>query len=140
MMHCTYFPPIKKFTGTMLTQYMLFTLTIITIDAEDYRKDPRTGAMKRQNKPVIGKKDNLLDAIQVAVGVCIMGTRKLDVADGIVNGCFGTISNIVTKRVEIDTVQMLGLQLDSPNAGQKYRKRVQDDEDNLVYIERSRKI
>ncbi len=111
---------------------------IITIDAEDYRKDPRTGAMKRQNKPVIGKKDDLLDTIQVAVGVRIMVTRNLDVEDGIVNGCFGKISNIVTKtRDGIDTVQMLGLQLDSPSAGQKYRKRVQGDEDNLVYIERS---
>ncbi len=111
---------------------------IITIDAEDYRKDPRTGAMKRQNKPVIGKKDDLLDTIQVAVGVRIMVTRNLDVEDGIVNGCFGKISNIITKtRDGIDTVQMLGLQLDSPNARQKYRKRVQGDKDNLIYIERS---
>ncbi len=70
--------------------------------------------MKRQNKPVIGKKDDLLDTIQVAVGVRIMVTRNLDVEDGIVNGCFGKISNIVTKtRDGIDTVQMLGLQRQS---------------------------
>ncbi|RXN36942.1 replicase helicase endonuclease [Labeo rohita] len=70
---------------------------IITIDAEDYRKDPKTGGMKRLNKPVTGKKNDLLDSIEVAVGVRVMITRNLDVEDGIVNGCFGKIGNIVTK-------------------------------------------
>uniref|UniRef100_A0A8C1ZIB2 ATP-dependent DNA helicase n=1 Tax=Cyprinus carpio TaxID=7962 RepID=A0A8C1ZIB2_CYPCA len=111
---------------------------IITIDAEDYRKDPKRGRMKRLNKPATGKKDDLLDTMQVAVGVCVMVTRNLDVEDGIVNGCFGTIANIVTKTKDgIATVQMLGLQLDNPNAGQKHRKKVRGEEDVLVYIERS---
>ncbi|XP_026084957.1 uncharacterized protein LOC113060278 [Carassius auratus] len=115
----------------------LFT-DIITIDAEDYRKDPRTGRMKRLNKPVTGKKDDLLDTMQVAVGVRVMVTRNLDVEDGIVNGCFGTIANIVTNTKDgITTVQMLGLQLDNPNAGQKHRKKVRGEEDVLVYIEKS---
>ncbi|RXN16065.1 ATP-dependent DNA helicase PIF1-like protein [Labeo rohita] len=110
---------------------------IITIDAEDYRKDPKTGGMKRLNKPVTGKKDSLLDTIEVAVGVCVMVTRNLDVEDGIVNWCFGKIANIVTKTKDgITTVQMLGLQLDNPNAGQKHRKKVGGEEDVLVYIER----
>ncbi|XP_073729961.1 uncharacterized protein [Misgurnus anguillicaudatus] len=108
---------------------------IITIDAEDYRKDPRTGVMKRQNKPVTGKKDDLLDSIQVAVGARIMVTRNLDVEDGIVNGCFGQIVNIVTKtRDGIATVHMLGLQLDNPNAGLKHQRRVQSEDDNSVYV------
>nr|XP_021330385.1 uncharacterized protein LOC101882679 [Danio rerio] len=111
---------------------------IVTIDAEDYRKDPRTGGMKRQTKPVMGKKDNLLDTIQVAVGVRIMVIRNLDVEDGLVNGCFGKIGNIVTKtRDGIAFVHMLGIQPDNPNAGQKYRRRLQGEEDTLVYIERS---
>ncbi|XDV15054.1 hypothetical protein PO909_015202 [Leuciscus waleckii] len=67
-----------------------------------------------------------------------MVTRNLDVEDGIVNGCFGKIANIVNKTKDgIDTVQMLGLQLDNPNTGKKHRKRVQGEEDDLVYIERS---
>uniref|UniRef100_A0A9J7Y7T4 ATP-dependent DNA helicase n=1 Tax=Cyprinus carpio carpio TaxID=630221 RepID=A0A9J7Y7T4_CYPCA len=119
------------------TVQALFT-DIITIDAEDYRKDPKTGRMKILNKPATGKKDDLLDTMQVAVGVRVMVTRNLDVEDGIVNGCFGTIANIVTKTKDgIATVQMLGLQLDNPNAGQKHRKKVRGEEDVLVYIERS---
>ncbi|XDV19594.1 hypothetical protein PO909_025040 [Leuciscus waleckii] len=106
---------------------------IITIDAEDYRKDPRTGGMKRQKKPITGKKDNLPDTIQIALGVRVMVTRNLDVEDGIVNGCFGKIANIVNKTKDgFDTVQMLGLQLDNPNAGRKHRKRVQGEEDDFV--------
>ncbi|RXN35760.1 ATP-dependent DNA helicase PIF1-like protein [Labeo rohita] len=67
-----------------------------------------------------------------------MVTRNLDVEDGIVNGCFGKIANIVTKTKDgIATVQMLGLQLDNLNPGQKHRKKVQGEEDVLVYIERS---
>ncbi len=105
------------------TVQALFT-DIITIDAEDYRKDPKTGRMKRLNKPLTGKKDDLLDTMQAAVGVRVMVTRNLDVEDGIVNGCFGTIANIVDKTKDgIATVQMLGLQLDNPNAGQKHRKK-----------------
>ncbi|KAK7149216.1 hypothetical protein R3I94_008742 [Phoxinus phoxinus] len=111
---------------------------IITIDAEDYRKDPRTGGMKRQTRPVTGKKDDLPDTIQIALGVRIMVTRNLDVEDGLCNGCFGKISRIVNKTKDgIDTVHMLGLQLDNPHAGKKNRKRVQGEDDDCVYIERS---
>lgn len=111
---------------------------VITVDAEDYRKDLRTGGMKKLKKPVIGKKDDLLDTIPIAVGVCIMVTRNLDVEYRLVNGCFSKIANIVTETKDgISTIQMLGLQLNSPNAGKKHRRRVQDEEDNLVYIGRS---
>ncbi len=61
---------------------------IITTDAEDYRKDPKTVGMKRFNKHVTGKMDDLLDTIQVAVRVSIIVTRNLDVEDGIVNWMF----------------------------------------------------
>ncbi|KAL1268548.1 hypothetical protein QQF64_033911 [Cirrhinus molitorella] len=95
--------------------------------------------MKRLNKPVPGKKDNLLDTLEVAVGVHVMVTRNLDVEDRIVNGCFGKIANIVTKpKYGIATVQMLELPtIDNPNAGQKHSKKVGGEKDILVYIERS---
>lgn len=111
---------------------------IITIDAEDYSKNPRTGGMKKQKKPIIRKNYNLLDSIEIAVGVCVVITRNLDVEDGVVNGYFGKIAHIVTKPVDgIDTVQMLGVQLDNPNAGKKHHRKVQGEEDDLAYIKRS---
>ncbi|XP_053360312.1 ATP-dependent DNA helicase PIF1-like [Clarias gariepinus] len=111
---------------------------IITVDAEDYRKDPKIGLTKKLHKPVIGKREDLLDTIQLAVGVRVMVTRNLDVEDGIVNGSFGKVATIVTTTKDgIATVQRLGLQLDNPNAGQKHRKKGQGEDDVLVYIERS---
>ncbi|KAL1268497.1 hypothetical protein QQF64_033860 [Cirrhinus molitorella] len=78
---------------------------------------------------------------EVAVGVRVMVTKNLDLEHGIVNGCFDKIANIVTKTKDgIATVQMLGLQLDNPNAGQKHRKKVGGEEDVLVYIERNRHV
>ncbi len=49
--------------------------------------------------------------------------------DKIVNGCFGKIINKVTKPKDgISTVQMLGIQLDNPNASQKHCKKVRGEE------------
>ncbi|XP_067102693.1 piggyBac transposable element-derived protein 4-like [Osmerus mordax] len=41
---------------------------VINIDAEDYRRDPKTGVMKKQRHPLKGQKDNLLDMLQAAEG------------------------------------------------------------------------
>ncbi|XP_030003880.1 uncharacterized protein LOC115428797 [Sphaeramia orbicularis] len=67
-----------------------------------------------------------------------MVTRNLDVEDGIVNGTFGTIRHIGTNtQSAIHTVCVIGLELDNPRAGQKFRKKIQGASDNLVYIERN---
>ncbi|KAK0147529.1 ATP-dependent DNA helicase PIF1 [Merluccius polli] len=70
--------------------------------------------------------------------VRIMILRNLDVEDGLVNGTFGTIANIVTGQQDgKTTVTTIGLQLDNPTAGQRFRKKIQGQSDNLVYIERT---
>ncbi len=64
--------------------------------------------------------------------------RNLDVEDGLVNGTFATIANIMTDEQNGQmTVKLIGLQLDNPTAGQKFRKKIRGASDNLVYIERS---
>ncbi|KAE8293779.1 ATP-dependent DNA helicase PIF1 [Larimichthys crocea] len=85
-----------------------------------------------------GNKRDLPDCIQAAHGVRIMILRNLDVEDGLVNGTFGTIANIITGQQDGQTtVTMIGLQLDNPTAGQRFRKKIQGQSDNLVYIERT---
>ena len=106
---------------------------VINVWAEDNRKDPRTGAMLILKSCIKGKKTELPDKIQVAIGARVMLIRNLDVEDGLVNGTFGTIANIVTNSAEGPMkVTLIGLQLDSPTAGLKKRAR----DDDLVYIER----
>uniref|UniRef100_A0A669EE74 ATP-dependent DNA helicase n=1 Tax=Oreochromis niloticus TaxID=8128 RepID=A0A669EE74_ORENI len=110
---------------------------IINIQAEDYRKDPRTGEMVLLAEMMKGNKRDLPDNIQAAPGVRVMIIRNLDVEDGLVNGTFGTITNIVTTTQDgPKTVNLIGLTLDNQNSGQKFRRKIQGSSDNLVYIEK----
>uniref|UniRef100_A0A671XJ70 ATP-dependent DNA helicase n=1 Tax=Sparus aurata TaxID=8175 RepID=A0A671XJ70_SPAAU len=107
----------------------------IGIAARDFRKDPRTGCMTFVSGEIKGHKRDLPDNIMAAQGVRVMLIRNLDVEDGLVNGTFGTISNIVIG--EPGGVKMIGLLLDNPIAGQRFRKKMLGPSDNSVYIERS---
>ncbi|KAL6486235.1 hypothetical protein MHYP_G00056270 [Metynnis hypsauchen] len=110
---------------------------ITNIDAEDYKKDPRSGQMQKQGAPFKGEKGDLIDTLQVAVGARVMLTRNIDVQDGLVNGCFGTVAKIITQtHNSVPVVQMIGLELDNTDAGQKHRNKVPGGSDNVVYIER----
>ena len=109
-----------------------------TIDAEDYKKDPRTGRMERVNAPFEGRKDELPDSLQVAVGARVMLTKNIDVEDGLVNGCFGKIVRIATRVKDgRECVYMLGLMLENEHAGQRHRDKIAGGPENVVYIERA---
>uniref|UniRef100_A0AAR2L6W1 ATP-dependent DNA helicase n=1 Tax=Pygocentrus nattereri TaxID=42514 RepID=A0AAR2L6W1_PYGNA len=84
---------------------------ITNIDADDYKKDPRSGQMQKQGAPFKGEKGDLIDTLQVAVGARMMLTRNIDVQDGLVNGCFGTVAKIITQtHNSVPVVQMIGLE------------------------------
>uniref|UniRef100_A0AAR2LYA6 ATP-dependent DNA helicase n=1 Tax=Pygocentrus nattereri TaxID=42514 RepID=A0AAR2LYA6_PYGNA len=81
---------------------------ITNIDADDYKKDPRSGQMQKQGAPFKGEKGDLIDTLQVAVGARMMLTRNIDVQDGLVNGCFGTVAKIITQtHNSVPVVQMI---------------------------------
>ncbi|ROL52065.1 ATP-dependent DNA helicase PIF1 [Anabarilius grahami] len=109
---------------------------IINIDAHDYKKDPRTGEMKRQAAPLKGDKCGLIDKLQIDIGARVMLTRNIDVEDGLVNGTFGKVAKI-TANTRDGSVQLIGLHLDNVTAGQKHRNKAPNGDDNIVYIERS---
>lgn len=91
-----------------------------------------------QIEGIKGKNTDLPDNIQAVKGVHIMLIRNLDVEDGIVNGTFGKIANIVTDAQDGQrAVRLIGLQLDNPTAGQRFRKKLLGETDHLVYIEMS---
>ncbi|XP_076858467.1 uncharacterized protein LOC143512266 isoform X2 [Brachyhypopomus gauderio] len=110
---------------------------ITNIDAEDYKKDPRTGQMQKQGVPFKGEKGDLVDTLQLATDARVMLTRNIDVEDGLVNGSFGKVVKIVAHiRKDVPVVHMIGLKLDNVDAGQKHRNKVPGGDDNVVYIER----
>ncbi len=95
---------------------------IINVDANDYKKDPRTGEMRRQAVPLKGDKRDLIDTLQIAIGARVMLTRNIDVEDGLVNGTFGNVAKITAQtRGGVPVVQLIGLHLDNVTAGQKHR-------------------
>lgn len=100
---------------------------IITSDADDYRKDPCTGQMKRKATPFKGDKGDLNDKLQIVIGARVMLTRNVDVEDGLVNGTFGKVAEItIQTRDGVPFVQIIGLNLDNASAGQKYRNKAID--------------
>ncbi|XP_077367827.1 uncharacterized protein LOC144011878 [Festucalex cinctus] len=128
------FPTNKEVDRHNAATVAALKLTVVNIPAEDYRKDPRSGRMVIVTKVIMGTKRDLPDSLQAGVGARVMVLRNLDVEDGLVNGTFGTIGNIVQSASK---VTLLGLRLDNPEAGQKFHKKILGPTDNLVYIERS---
>ncbi|KAM3859532.1 uncharacterized protein ACN63O_016060 [Diretmus argenteus] len=110
----------------------------VNVDADDFKKDPRTGRMERVSVPFEGRKGDLPDRLQVAEGARVMLTKNIDVEDGLVNGSFGNVVRIATHVQDGRTVvHMLGLELDNVSAGQRHRNKIPNGPDNVVYIERA---
>ncbi|XP_024120187.1 uncharacterized protein LOC112141313 [Oryzias melastigma] len=102
---------------------------IIALPAHDYKKDLTTGRMTRQDQPMKGNSNDLLDTISVAEGARLMLTRNIDIRKGLVNGAFGElVSAIASDRDQ--HVMKLALKMDNSS-------RVNAEQpDNVVYLER----
>ncbi|XP_013855916.1 ATP-dependent DNA helicase PIF1 [Austrofundulus limnaeus] len=111
-----------------------FHSNIIKIDADDFQKDPQTGRMSRQNRPLAGRRGDLPDTLNVAEGARVMLTRNLNVQQGLVNGAFGQLVRVV--RSENDQhILKLGLRMDN-QASARNKRRGASESDDLVYVER----
>ncbi|RVE55402.1 hypothetical protein OJAV_G00236690 [Oryzias javanicus] len=106
-----------------VTLYLLHS-NIVSIDADDFQKDPRTGRMARRDKPYAGGRSELADTLKVAEGARVMLTRNIDVGNGLVNGAFAKLVQVVTS--DNDRITKLGLQMDQSR-----------HKDRVVFIERA---
>uniref|UniRef100_A0AAY4CZE6 ATP-dependent DNA helicase n=1 Tax=Denticeps clupeoides TaxID=299321 RepID=A0AAY4CZE6_9TELE len=68
---------------------------VVDVWAQDFRKD-KTGKRLVLPHCISGRKQDLPDKIQAAVGARVMLIRNLDVEDCLVNGTFGTILEVNT--------------------------------------------
>lgn len=121
----------------MLQYYLLFIQTLSTLMRMTTKKIH--GQDRCRDKPHLLTVRKEVYVIHYKLQtVPVMLTRNIDVEDGLVNGSFGRIAQIVTQTQNGENrVHMLGLELDSPHAGQRHRNKVPGRTDNLVYIERT---
>ncbi|KAK7909763.1 hypothetical protein WMY93_014447 [Mugilogobius chulae] len=68
---------------------------IITINADDYKKDARTGTMELQATPCKDEFNGLAAKLELAIGARVMLTRNIDLSQGLVNGAFAKLATLV---------------------------------------------
>ena len=105
---------VNQHNATMLLKQCSDT---ISIEAEDYSKDARTGRMCKKAHPLTGSNDDLKDILSIGIGARIILTRNIDVADGLVNGAFGTVSAIITNPPGSKHVSLVCVHFDNPDTG-----------------------
>ena len=104
---------------------------VLTLDANDYKKDPRSGKMKKCDNPFVGTNSDLKDCLLIAIGARVMLTRNIDVSDGLVNGSFGTVVEYRQSPKEI-----IFISFDSKDAGAKHKINIPGKSEMAVCIER----
>nr|XP_054593099.1 uncharacterized protein LOC129159978 [Nothobranchius furzeri] len=109
---------------------------IITIDADDFQKDPRTGRMERKDTPLKGGRGELSDCLKVAEGARVMLTRNINVQDGLVNGAFGKLVRVIASEIDPQHIFKLALRMDNQSSVRSNRHGASGSDD-LVYIERA---
>lgn len=78
-----------------LTELKARCSDLVSIEAEDFHKNAKTGKLeKRECQYIRVRNSNLSRKLTVAVGARVMLTKNIDVSDGLVNGVFGSVSHI----------------------------------------------
>ncbi|XP_048251539.1 uncharacterized protein LOC125379306 [Haliotis rufescens] len=98
----------------------------ISIEAQDFARNPKTGKLEKSENPHEKVYNSVLPKnLHVAIGARVMITKNIDTSDGLVNGAFGTVSNISLTDGEAFPSRLYVV-FDNDDVGKKLRKVKQD--------------
>ncbi|XP_078328201.1 uncharacterized protein LOC144623627 [Crassostrea virginica] len=96
----------------------------IVVKAEDFIKD---NDIKKKNKEIklasAQKQFRLPSELQLCIGARVMLIYNIDIEDGLVNGAFGTVTNIVRQGSEKD-IKFVEVQFDNKNVGRRRGRKI----------------
>lgn len=99
---------------------------IVTIDAQDFEKDAKSGKLKKRESQFIqALNTNLARHVSLGIGAPILLTKNTDVSDGLVNGVFGTVSYIPAVKDGQTYPSVIYVVFDNLKVGTKLRKQKQ---------------
>ncbi|XP_073688692.1 uncharacterized protein [Garra rufa] len=97
----------------------------ISIHAQDYVKNSKTGRMERKvgfHTKVFNS--SLSKCVSLGIGARVMLKKNIDVADGLVNGAFGTVVHISeSQNNDDDFPSAIHVEFDNPNVGKIQRSK-----------------
>ncbi|XP_069108859.1 uncharacterized protein [Argopecten irradians] len=110
----------------------------VSIEADDWTKDERSGRMTRKEaSDTQARQCTLPRSLWLSVDARVMLTKNVDVSDGLVNGAFGTVKQLV-KENSSETIKCVEVCFDNKKVGLKQGRKVGDE--TFVMIERHEEI
>ncbi|XP_071788473.1 uncharacterized protein [Asterias amurensis] len=108
----------------------------VHIEAKDYQTDSRNTKVRRA-EPIKKYNGSLPQSLLVGVGARIVLTKNLDVADGLVNGVCGCVTEIIMSHDKYDEPKCIRVKFDNNKVGLKLKRQTPSpsNDDDSVPIE-----
>ncbi len=94
----------------------------VYIEAKDYETDTRNAKIRR-GKPLKNSSGSLPHSLLLGVGARVMLTKNIDVSDGLVNGVFGTVSQIIMSQDKPNEAKCIKVKFDNAKVGMKLKRK-----------------
>ena len=96
----------------------------VTIEAQDFERNPKTGRMERKNGHHTKVFNTCLQpSVCLGIQARIMLTKNIDVSDGLVNGAFGIVVQIIYD-TDKDFPSLIHAEFDDSKIGQQQRTKM----------------
>ncbi|XP_041957559.1 uncharacterized protein LOC121715728 [Alosa sapidissima] len=108
----------------------------ITIRAQDFVRNPKTGRMERKGGFHTKVFNSCLPkCVLLGVGARVMLKKNIDVSDGLVNGACGTVVEIIQSQQDDDMPAAIHVEFEDPNVGKIQRSKAKRVSERSTIVE-----